>query len=349
MRSKLWPLSRPIGGDAPSGCVLPDDGIAIAEDYPRPGHLVSADLARRQSEMAAGRSQESGSRMKAVILAGGFGTRLLEETNHKPKPMVEVGGRPILWHIMNILGAHGIDEFIIALGYKGEVIKQYFLNYYAVNSDLSIDFGTGRQVIHDGVRHDWRVHLAYTGHNTQTGGRVKRLRKWLPRDEPFLLTYGDGVADIDITALVAFHKSHGRLATVTAVKPPARFGRIGLDGDQVTTFSEKPEDSEGWINGGFFVLDPRALDYIDGNQTIWEREPIERLARDGQLMAYRHPGFWSCMDTLKEKNMLEDHWAAGHAPWKIWMDEPQAVHPPETGETNLQDFASLQSPAPSLR
>src|SRR5687768_174750 len=186
--------------------------------------------------------------MKAVILAGGFGSRLSEETSDKPKPMVEVGGRPILWHIMNIFGAHGIDEFIIALGYKGEIIKQYFLNYNALNSDLTVDFATGRQTIHDGVRHDWRVHLVYTGHNTQTGGRVKRLRKWLAEDESFLLTYGDGVADIDITALIDFHKSHGCLATVTTVKPPARFGRIGFDGDQVTTFAEKAADSEGWIN-----------------------------------------------------------------------------------------------------
>ena len=263
--------------------------------------------------------------MKAVILAGGFGSRLSEETSKKPKPMVEVGGRPILWHIMNIFGAHGIDEFVIALGYKGEVVKQYFLNYYHLNSDLTIDLATGRQTVYDGVRPDWRVHLVHTGHGTETGGRVKRLRKWLAEDETFLLTYGDGVADVNITDLVAFHQSHGRLATVTTVKPPARFGRIGFAGEQVTTFREKPQETEGWINGGFFVLNARALDYIDGDDTVWEREPIERLAADGELMAYRHYGFWSCMDTLKEKTMLDELWGSGEAPWKTWIDEPLAV------------------------
>jgi len=263
--------------------------------------------------------------MKAVILAGGIGSRLSEETTVRPKPMVEIGGRPILWHIMNIYGAHGIDEFIIALGYKGEVIKQYFLNYYALNSDLTIDLRTGRQTIYDGARPDWRVHLVHTGLETQTGGRVKRLRNWIRDDETFLLTYGDGVADVNITELVDWHRTHGRLATVTTVKPPARFGRIGFDGDAVTTFREKAEDSEGWINGGFFVLSGRTLDYIDGDDTVLERQPIERLAREGELMAYRHTGFWSCMDTLKEKTMLEELWASGDPPWKIWTDEPVAV------------------------
>jgi len=263
--------------------------------------------------------------VKAVILAGGLGSRLSEETSSKPKPMVEIGGKPILWHIMNIFGAHGIDEFIIALGYKGEVVKQYFLNYYAVHSDFTIDLATGRQTIYGGARPDWRVHLVDTGYATQTGGRVKRLRNWLADDETFLMTYGDGVADINIAGLVDFHHSHGRCATVTTVRPPARFGRIGFDGDQVKTFHEKAEDSEGWINGGFFVLNSRALDRIDGDDTIWEREPIERLAHDGELMAYRHLGFWSCMDTLKEKNMLEELWASGDAPWKTWMDEPLAI------------------------
>ena len=263
--------------------------------------------------------------MKAVILAGGYGSRLVEETSQRPKPLVEIGGRPILWHIMNIFGAHGIDEFVIALGYKGELVKQYFLNFYAVNSDLTVDLRTGQQTIHDCARPDWRVHLVHTGLHTQTGGRVKRLRGWLGDDETFLMTYGDGVADIDIRGLLAFHRSHGRLATVTTVKPPARFGRIGFEGDLVTTFSEKPEDSEGWINGGFFVLNARALDYIDGDQTIWEREPLERLARDRQLVAYRHFGFWSCMDTLKEKNMLEELWASTMAPWKTWADEQVAL------------------------
>jgi glucose-1-phosphate cytidylyltransferase len=263
--------------------------------------------------------------MKAIILAGGLGSRLAEETSQKPKPMVEVGGRPILWHIMNIFAVHGIEEFIVALGYKGEVVKQYFLNYHALTSDLTIDLRTGRQTIHDGMRPGWRVHLVDTGYHTQTGGRVKRLRSWLGRDETFIMTYGDGVADIDISALVACHQTHGRLATMTTVKPPARFGRIGFDGDQITTFHEKPEDSGGWINGGFFVLNARALDYIDGDGTIWEREPIEALARDGQLMAYRHAGFWSCMDTLKEKNMLEELWASGDAPWKTWHGTPLAL------------------------
>jgi glucose-1-phosphate cytidylyltransferase len=263
--------------------------------------------------------------MKAIILAGGFGSRLSEETSTKPKPMVEIGGRPILWHIMNIFGAHGIDEFVIALGYRGEIIKQYFLNYYAVNSDLTIDLRTGRQTIYDGVRPDWRVHLVHTGHATQTGGRVKRLRNWLADDETVLMTYGDGVADVNITELVDFHRSHGRLATVTTVKPPARFGRIGFSGDLITNFHEKPEESDGWINGGFFVLNARALDYVDGDDTVWEREPIERLTRDRQLMGYRHFGFWSCMDTLKEKNMLEELWASGAAPWRTWIDEAAAV------------------------
>jgi glucose-1-phosphate cytidylyltransferase len=263
--------------------------------------------------------------VKAVILAGGFGSRLAEETASKPKPMVEIGGRPILWHIMNIFAAHGVDEFVIALGYKAEVVKQYFLNYYTVNSDLTIDLATGRQTIYGGERPDWRVHLVDTGYATQTGGRVKRLRNWIGENETFLLTYGDGVSDVNISRLVEFHKSHGRLATVTTVRPPGRFGRIGFAGDQVTTFCEKAEDSEGWINGGFFVLEPPALDYIDGDDTIWERQPIERLARDGQLMAYRYNGFWSCMDTLKEKTMLEELWASGAAPWKIWTNERMAI------------------------
>ena len=263
--------------------------------------------------------------MKAIILAGGLGSRLSEETVNKPKPMVEIGGRPILWHIMNIFGAHGVDEFIIALGYKSHVVKEYFLNYYACNSDLTIDLRTGTQTVYDGARPDWRVHLVDTGLHTQTGGRVKRLRNWIGADETVLMTYGDGVADINVTELVDFHKSHGRLATVTTVKPPARFGRVGFAGEQVTTFAEKPEESEGWINGGFFVLNARALDYIDGDETIWEREPIERLARDSQLMGYRHYGFWSCMDTLKEKIMLEELWESGEAPWKSWVEEPLAI------------------------
>jgi glucose-1-phosphate cytidylyltransferase len=257
--------------------------------------------------------------MKVIILAGGFGSRIAEETLHRPKPMVEIGGRPILWHIMNIFGAQGVDEFIIALGYKGETIKQYFLNYHALNSDLTLDLGSGDCTVRNRERPDWRVHLVDTVLTTQTGGRVKRLREWLGEDETFFLTYGDGLADLDVGALLNFHLRHGRLATVTAVKPPARFGRLHLEDEHVTTFMEKPGEGEGWINGGFFVLQPRTLDYVDGDETPWERDPVERLARDGELMAYRHYGFWSCMDTLKEKTMLEEVWASGQAPWAMGM------------------------------
>jgi len=256
--------------------------------------------------------------MKAVILAGGVGSRLSEETLLIPKPMVQVGGRPILWHIMNILAAHQVCEFVVALGYKGEVIKDYFLNFYAINNDISVDLATGKSVVHDGRQPNWRVHLVDTGAQTQTGGRLKRVRPWLPEDDCFIFTYGDGVADIDIGRLVAFHRAHGRLATVTTVRSPARFGRVAFAGDVVTDFYEKPEDSEGWINGGYFVLNAGALDYIEGDETVWERGPIERLAAAGELMGYRHGGFWSCMDTLKERNSLEAFWSSGNAPWKIW-------------------------------
>ncbi len=256
--------------------------------------------------------------MKVVILAGGLGTRLSEETTNKPKPMVEVGGKPMLWHIMNIYAHQGFDEFIVALGYKGESIKEYFLNYYAINNDLSIDLATGQTTIHGSKASPWRVHLVDTGHSTQTGGRLRRLRAHLKDEESFMFTYGDGVADIDLKRLLAFHREHGRLATVTTVKPPARFGRIGFDGDRVDEFYEKPEDSEGWINGGFFVLHPQAIDYIDADETPWEREPLVRLAADRQIMGYRHVGFWSCMDTLREKNLLEELWSGGVAPWKTW-------------------------------
>ena len=256
--------------------------------------------------------------MKVVILAGGLGSRLSEETILRPKPMVEVGGKPILWHIMNIYATHGLKEFIIALGYKAEVIKEYFLNFYALNNDLSIDLASGKTTIYDGNQPKWKIHLVDTGLYTQTGGRLKRLQQWLGDDELFMFTYGDGVADLDLKALLAFHRTHGRLATMTTVRPPARFGRIGFAGDQVTDFYEKPEASEGWINGGFFVLHRHVIDYIDDDATVWEREPVERLTREGELMGYRHYGFWSCMDTLKEKNMLEEIWASGKAPWKIW-------------------------------
>jgi len=256
--------------------------------------------------------------MKAIILAGGLGSRLSEETMLRPKPMVEIGSKPILWHIMNIYAAHGIDEFIIALGYKGESIKEYFLNFFALNNDISIDLACGKTVIHDGNQPKWKVHLVDTGLHTQTGGRLKRLGSWLEPNETFMFTYGDGVADVNLEALLEFHQSHGKLATVTTVRAPERFGRIGFEGDQVTAFYEKPESSEGWINGGFFVLNPKAIDYIQDDSTIWEREPVKKLARDGQLIGYRHSGFWSCMDTLKEKNLLESLWSSGEAPWKIW-------------------------------
>jgi glucose-1-phosphate cytidylyltransferase len=256
--------------------------------------------------------------MKAIILAGGLGSRLAEETVLRPKPMVEIGGQPMLWHIMNILAAHGINEFIVALGYKAEMIKSYFLNFYALTNDISVDLSSGRTVIHERAQRNWKIHLVDTGLQTQTGGRLKRLRHWLNDNETFLFTYGDGVTDLDVTSLVQFHQAHGKLATVTTVRAPARFGRITFSGAQVTEFYEKPEAGEGWINGGYFVLNTGAIDYITDDTTTWEREPIAGLAHDGQLMGYQHDGFWSCMDTLKEKNMLEDLWRSGESPWKIW-------------------------------
>jgi glucose-1-phosphate cytidylyltransferase len=266
--------------------------------------------------------------MKVIILAGGLGSRLSEETTLRPKPMVEIGGKPILWHIMKIYGAHNIGEFIFALGYKQELVKQYFLNYYALNNDISLDLATGKTVFRNGSPPNWKVHLVDTGLFTQTGGRVKRLAKWVNREEIFMLTYGDGVTDLDISSLLRFHKAHGKLATVTTVRSPSRFGRIGFAGDQVVNFYEKPESGEGWINGGYFVLNRKALDYIEGDETVWEHAPVERLARDGQLMGYRHNGFWSCMDTLKEKNILEELWISGRAPWKIWDEEKATIDAP---------------------
>lgn len=256
--------------------------------------------------------------MKVVILAGGLGTRLSEETATKPKPMVEVGGKPILWHIMNIYAHHGITEFIVALGYRGESIKAYFLNFCAINSDLTIDLASGETTIHAQKAPRWKVHLVDTGLHTETGGRLKRLRRWVEGDDSFMFTYGDGVSDLDLTKLLAFHRSHGRLATVTTVKTPARFGRIGFRGDRVDNFYEKPEDAEGWINGGFFVLNPKVIDYIESDSTPWERSPLVSLSAAGEMMGYRHTGFWSCMDTLREKNLLEQLWASGNAPWKTW-------------------------------
>ncbi|WP_447977454.1 glucose-1-phosphate cytidylyltransferase [Candidatus Nitrospira bockiana] len=256
--------------------------------------------------------------MKAVILAGGLGSRLSEETVLRPKPMVEIGGKPILCHIMNIYASHGINEFVIAVGYKGEVIKDYFLNFYAINNDLSIDLETGNTTIHNGNKFNWKIHLVDTGLHTQTGGRLKQLQTWLKYDETFCFTYGDGVTDLNLKDLIAFHHAHGKLATMTTVRVPARFGRISFDGDVVTSFCEKPQSGEGWINGGYFVLNRKVIEYIDDDDTLWEREPIERLVADGQLVGYRHTGFWSCMDTLKEKQALEELWNAGAAPWKCW-------------------------------
>jgi glucose-1-phosphate cytidylyltransferase len=255
--------------------------------------------------------------MKVVILAGGFGTRLSEETELRPKPMVEVGGRPILWHIMKGYAHCGYKEFGIALGYKGDVIKRYFLDYARLNSSFTVNLGSGDVMRRQPCREDWTVHLIDTGAQTMTGGRVKRMGPLVGR-ETFLLTYGDGVCSVDINELIKFHRKHGKLATVTAVRPPARFGGLVFDGDQVAEFTEKPQIGEGWINGGFFVFEPAVLDYIAGDETLLEREPLERLAADGQLMAYRHGDFWQCMDTIRDLRLLESLWASGEAPWKAW-------------------------------
>jgi glucose-1-phosphate cytidylyltransferase len=254
--------------------------------------------------------------MKVAILAGGVGSRISEETEIKPKPMVEIGGRPILWHIMKIYAHQGYGDFVVALGYLGEVIKRYMLDYASLRSDLRVDLGNGRVESRNGTVEDWTVDLIDTGQDTATGGRIKRLAPYLS-DGTFFLTWGDGVADIDLEALLAFHRSHGKLATLTAVRPPARFGHIELVGDQITEFSEKPQLGEGWINGAFFVLEPGVFDYIASDETQWEREPLEQLANDGQLMAYRHTSFWQCMDTLRDKKHLEELWRNG-APWKRW-------------------------------
>ncbi len=255
--------------------------------------------------------------MKTVVLAGGLGTRLSEETTIRPKPMVEIGGRPILWHILSIYASHGFNEFIIACGYKGEFIKEYFCNFRYHNSDISIDMKTGSIALENNRTPNWRITLVDTGLETQTGGRIRRLAPWLD-DEPFMMTYGDGVGNIDIKALSAFHRGHKGLATVTAVRPPARFGGLSFDGDRISDFSEKPQIGEGWINGGFMVLDRKVLDYIDGDDVIFEKAPLERLARDSQLYAFRHEGFWQPMDTLREKHLLESMWQSGKAPWKTW-------------------------------
>ena len=256
--------------------------------------------------------------MKCVILAGGLGTRLAEETVRVPKPMVEIGGNPILWHIMKIYGAHGVTDFIICLGYRGYVIKEYFANYYLHMSDVTFDLRTGDMNILRNQSEPWSVTLVDTGQDSMTGGRLRRVMPLLENEEAFHLTYGDGVGDIDITSLTAFHRSHGNLATVTAVPPAARFGQLQLEDGAVTNFSEKPMGDGGVINGGFFVLSPKVASYLTDDATIWERAPLQQLATDGQLHAYRHQGFWQPMDTVRERQELEGHWATGNAPWKIW-------------------------------
>lgn len=255
--------------------------------------------------------------MKVAILAGGVGSRLSEETEVKPKPMVEIGGRPILWHIMMHYAHYGFNDFVIALGYKGEVIKKYMVDYCSLNSNLKVNLRSGAVEMNGGYRPDWNVELIDTGIPTNTGGRIKRLAPYIG-NETFMLTWGDGVSDVNLHTLLEFHRSHGKLATLTAVRPPARFGHLELDGDRITEFNEKPQAGEGWINGAFFVLEPAVFDYIDGDDTAWEREPLQRLAREGQLMAYRHASFWQCMDTLRDKKLLESLWQSGSAPWKVW-------------------------------
>ena len=255
--------------------------------------------------------------MKAVILAGGLGTRISEETSVRPKPMVEIGGKPVLWHIMKIYAHHGITDFIICLGYKGYMIKEYFANYFLHMSDVTIDMKSNKMDVHQNSVEPWRVTLVDTGDDTMTGGRLKRVGRYLD-DEDFCLTYGDGLGDIDIAKLVAFHKEQGRLATVTATQPGGRFGALVLKQEKVVAFQEKPAGDGGWINGGYFVLSPKVIDFIDGDNTTWEREPMERLAQEGQMAAYFHKGFWQPMDTMRDKNHLEELWASGKAPWKVW-------------------------------
>jgi glucose-1-phosphate cytidylyltransferase len=255
--------------------------------------------------------------MKVAILAGGVGSRLSEETVVKPKPMVEIGGLPILWHILRHYAHYDYKEFVIALGYKGEQIKKFFVDYGALSGDLSVDLSDGSVESYGKRGVDWKVDLVDTGQATLTGGRIKRLRPYLG-ESTFMLTWGDGVSTVDLDRLLRFHRSHGKLATVTAARPAARFGRLEIDGDRVVEFTEKPQLGEGWINGAFFVLEPGIFEYIDGDATQWEREPMEGLARDGELMAYKHEGFWQCMDTLRDKVLLEKLWQSGEAPWKTW-------------------------------
>jgi glucose-1-phosphate cytidylyltransferase len=256
--------------------------------------------------------------MKAVILAGGLGTRISEETHLKPKPMIEIGGKPILWHIMKIYSAHGVNEFVICCGYKGYLIKEYFANYFLHMSDVTFDMTKNKMEVHQQKAEPWKVTLVDTGEYTLTGGRLKRVAEYLKDEEAFCFTYGDGVSNINISASIEFHRRHGKLATVTAVQPPGRYGALARKGDQVTGFLEKPPGDGGFINGGFFVLSPNVLSFIEGDQISWEAEPLTRIAAKGEMMAFEHQGFWQPMDTLREKNFLEDLWVSGKAPWKVW-------------------------------
>ncbi len=271
--------------------------------------------------------------MQVVILAGGKGTRLQEETHVRPKPMVEIGGRPILWHIMKQYAHHGIHEFVLALGYRGDVIKRYFLDWYSLSGNLKIDFAKGELDREPHEFEAWSVRMVDTGVDSMTGGRVKRLQPWLG-EETFMVTYGDGLSDVNIADLLAFHRSHGRLATLTAVRPPARFGGLVFEGDLVAKFTEKPQAGEGWINGGFLVLEPGVFDYLDGDHSSLEADAMERLAADGQLAAYRHDRFWQCMDTLRDKNYLERAWQQGLAPWKTWASD----HSGSTGPSSSPEL-----------
>ena len=256
--------------------------------------------------------------MRAVILAGGLGTRISEESAARPKPMIEIGGMPILWHILKIYSAYGVNDFIICCGYKGYVIKEYFANYFLHMSDVTIDMANNHMQVHHQKAEAWKITLVDTGEDTMTGGRLKRIKEYVKDESAFFLTYGDGVSDIDITATLAFHKKYGKLATVTAVQPPGRFGVLNLEGNQVIGFAEKPVGKEALINGGFFVVSPKCLDLIENDKTVWEQEPLTRLTQMGELMAYEHSGFWQPMDTLRDKNYLEELWASGKAPWKKW-------------------------------
>ncbi|QDD01776.1 glucose-1-phosphate cytidylyltransferase [Candidatus Methylopumilus planktonicus] len=256
--------------------------------------------------------------MKAVILAGGLGTRISEETHLKPKPMLEIGGKPILWHLMKIYSSHGINDFIICCGFKGYVIKEYFANYFLHMSDVTFDMSNNKMKVHQQNAEPWTVTLVDTGEDTQTGGRLKRVGSYLKDEKAFCFTYGDGLSNVDITKLIKFHESHGKLATVTAVQPPGRYGALNRDNDLVTGFVEKPKGDGGWINGGFFVLSPKCIDYIDSDDTAWEQKPLKVIAINGELMAFEHKDFWQPMDTLREKNLLEELWESGKAPWKTW-------------------------------